>query len=584
MSRTATAPILVLLFGVILTVLGALAASAQFDVQAFGSLVAGVLLIALGGGAWTAERAGAQADLPDALWHPLGRALLIAAVCLFVLLAVSLAQLPNSIDRFVGVGDRTPTEAGALHPGALLLLGLAVVLIWVTLEYQDALRRVVGLAARSYARGGRWLQALLVALLLGICAFNAAQVLSMPFLPQGLWDEEAEVWRGTKEQLLITALDGQKQAGCLLCTPDRQPLENVSKGDDIGLFFLFGVASASGLGFEPSLLGYRLFIALSVGLAMSSAGMIVTAGFRSALAGLIFVIVVTFFGDLVRYESILITAYWTPAVAGLLTGALTLAFLARLEQHALTWRFVLVGFALWGLVAGLGYITRSSAGYVTLLSALLVWGWLLLRARRRQVLLLPVPLLIGFIVPVLALQSALSWRMTHYQLSEVVPNTMTSHAFSHGVLLGYGYVTNDWDIVWNDAIGRNLALSVCPGAQYLGPEYYDCIRTVVFDITLRDPLLLLRNLVAKGESIIQSLFSHVSVAYFLPVCFVLLRRRWEYLLFAALLLLQTVPSLLSVPYFAYLQGTAEILLAFFALAIIRTAITLRDADAFPAGG
>jgi hypothetical protein len=580
MSKSAIPFIIVLVFGMGLVLLGVVAALTQFDVQALTALVAGGLLIALGGGAWYGGRGAAGEHLPDAVWQPIGRALLIAAVCLFVVVALTFAQLPNSIDRFVGANDRTPTEAGALHPGALLLLGLAAVLIWLTLEYQDTLRRMVSLAARTWARAGRWRQALLLALLIALSAFNTVSVLNMPFLPQGLWDEEAEVWRGTKEQLLVTALDGQKQSGCLLCTPDRQPLENVSKGDDIGLFLLFGVASASGLGFEPSLEGYRLFIALSIGLTVFSAGTIVSAGFRSLLAGLIFITVVTLFGDLVRYESILITAYWTPAAAGLLTGALALAFLARLERPALTWRFTLVGFAAWGLVAGLGYITRSSAGYVTLLSALLVCGWLLLRApRRRQTLLLPAPLLIGFIVPVVALQSALSWRMTHYQLSEVVSNTMTSHAFSHGVLLGYGYVTNEWGIVWNDTIGRNLALSVCPDAQYLGPEYYSCIRTVVVDITLRDPLLLLRNLAAKGESILQSLFSHASIAYFLPVCFVLLRRRWEYLLFAALLLLQTVPSLLSVPYFAYLQGTVEILLAFFALALIRTAFALRDASA-----
>jgi hypothetical protein len=270
----------------------------------------------------------------------------------------------------------------------------------------------------------------------------------------------------------------------------------------------------------------------------------------------------------------LTTSYWSPAGAAILAGGLAVAVLARRASDQAAperpaFRFYYVAFAAWGMAAGWAYLARSSGGYVTLLSALLVWGILLLQRRyyRRWLLALGL-LVVGLALPVMAFRWTLNWRITHYNLSAPIPDTMTNHAFSHAVLVGWGYVTNDAGILWNDGVGVARAQQECPGVKYLGPEYYDCIRDQVIEIIRTNPDLIVRNLLAKTESLVQTTFTFMPLVFWLPLFLFWLRKPLYLGVFLVLLALNALPGLLTVPYVSYLQGYFEILVIFAAFGLI----------------
>jgi hypothetical protein len=573
-------PFLLALVGVVAIVSSANSSPPSFwTVDTIFQIVAGALLLIAAYGIWRANRRGMNAEsLPDTLWKPLTEFALIMAACWFVSGALALKFQPNSIQTFIGTGDRKPVLSVPQYGNQTLQLILALSAVWVLTHLPAAVRAQVSAVGRALFdtwKSIRFRSALGMAALLLLTLFNISHIVLFPIRLRADWDMEAAVWRGSKEEQLTQVLGGLN-AGCMLCTPDRAPIENITKGDDLGLYFLFGLVTR--LGIPPTLLSYQWFVALTTAGIILAGSLIVAVGWRSVLAGLIFCIFFSLFDPFNRYESMLTTSYWTPAGAAILSGGLALAFLARIQRQALTPRFTLAGFAAWGLVAGFAYICRSSAGVVTLLSAFAVGALVLLSApapQRRPLLALPLPLLVGLLLPVLALRFTLNWRMSYYQLQPLSADATQSHAFSHAVLVGLGYVQNDWRITWSDTIGQKWANATCPGVVYLSYDYYNCIRNVVVQIALKDPNLYFRNILAKLESIVQTTFTFLPLGFWLPAFIPLLRRR-EYLILIPLVLFQTIPGLMAVPYFSYIQGYFGMLILIMAAGLIHISISLGD--------
>lgn len=515
--------------------------------------------------------------ISDPMWSMMITTVQLTGIVLLAVGAITLVQKPNSVDQFIGIQDRTPTVASMRYVGEIALMGWGFLMALTASQAGERARSLmsqicIGLY-QQWQRLAQWMRLLMTGLiLLAVVGWNMSQIMSVPFSYTRAWDLEAAVYRSAKEAQLIEIIAGLEE-GCILCTPGSQPIENISTGDDIGQFFFFGVGHKLGF-FPASLAGYQQFIALSFAIIIVLSAVIVTLGFRSLMAGIILAIIITLLDNTKYYQSMLITSYWVPGGAALLSASMGLGMLGRanLDQTRAikpAYWFYYVTFGLWGLVAGWAFLGRSSAGPITLVSAMIILPILVIKLRRVIRWLPAMGLLAaGFVVALASFQLALEWRLTHYNLSRPIPNTMVTHAFSHAILVGMGYVTNDEGLAWNDEIGALLAEQACPGALYLGPDYYNCVRDIVIKLVANDPNLLIRNILAKTEAMIQVTFSFFPFALVALVALYVIRRLSYYVVFGLLLALNAAPSLLTVPYASYLQGYFQIFVILIAAGVI----------------
>lgn len=675
----------------------------------------------------------------DEMWKRIIFSLLIFGVCLFADNALALSQLPRTIENFLIDGNQLPNQTSLRGTNEILGLTIAIVVLLGASKLWEMPGLVVSNSIKSgWERIGNWRKPTFALVLLVGCGIFLLGIIREPFVFEKTWDDEAELYTGKQVGVLQTSIAGMQKHDCFLCTPDLEPLENTTEGDDIGLNFVFGLLTKIGL--PPSFEGYQLFVACSItGIILISAIMI-AIGYRSEIAGILFFLFILSWESITKYQNILITSYWVPGGAAIISGALALAISARYREERKNGKkpnqvFFIIAFVLWGLVGGISLLGRSNAGYITLLSAIFMWfvmgilsnprvttinihriisfsNWLLIsgivitlidlwyyhqytsiniglvyyvlvtvlliflgiclfqnffptnklsHALTKFVLswnsklifvliaiilvavfifpirivlgnryaFLATPLfnmgsgviflgvivaligpylinnqhnlthseseistkllnsktsfvknirhmsllvvfLLGFIIPVLAFRFALDWRIEKYNLQEVNPRTRTSHAFIHNFYIGLGYVENKWGITWNDKSG----FSQCPEAYewekhlLLGNDYYDCIRERVMHVLIQDPILLVKNLIIKSEAIIQFNFTHLAIGMWLPLLLYLSKKDFEFLILLALLLFNAIPALLTVPYFAYLQGYAQMTIVFAAATVI----------------
>lgn len=504
--------------------------------------------------------------------------LVITGLCLLAVNAILLSNKPNGLDELMASPDRTPPVNSLRYTGNILgvIAGLMLVVSagWLM---QHGLPRLISLTNKlsdrwqSLPRYGRL--GLMLLFILSISLVNYARVMQEPFEYREQWDGWAGAWTGARERILQSFFGGL-ETGCLLCTTDSQPLENITEGDDLGLFFAFGWLYR--LGMPATLAGYQQMIAALVGLSFGVGAAVIVWGYRSWLAGVLFGLLMTLFSTLPFIQSILITAYWVPGAAGVLVAAFTLAALARMKASEP--RFLIVLFFLWGLVAGLAYISRSNAGISALLAAGVILLVLVVRYRRfRPALMVVMALAVGLVIPLLALRFTLSWRYREHQLSARSEATVTSHGFSHGLYLALGYVENRWDIRYLDTSGRIAAERECSGVVYLGEAYYNCIRDVFIRTVVADPGLLIRSLLAKTEALLQVTFSRIPFVLFLPLFFLIVRQRMIYLAFVALLAIFLLPGYGQLPFYAYIQGYGEIIIGFMVAGLVALVDETRSA-------
>jgi hypothetical protein len=518
-----------------------------------------------------------QASLPlfDSVWSKLVTTIQLTGLTLFAIGAVTLVQRSNSMIQFIGDKDRTPAVSSMRYVGELGLMGLGLLLMLVA--SQEGARTWIsqfcfGVHQRWQRLSPRIKLGLTLLIVIIAVIWNTAQIMRVPFAFTGDWDLTAAVFRGAKEKQLNEIINGLNE-GCILCSTGVQPIENMTTGDDIGLFFFFGIAHKLGL-VSASLEGYQRFIALSFAIIIGFSSAVVALSFRSFIAGIILALTITLLDTTKYYESMLITSYWVSGGAAILSASMALGLLGRADldqkvKNRPSYWFYYVIFGLWGLIAGWAYLGRSSAGPITLISALVVLAVLAIKLRRVIRWLPALGLLaFGFIVVVASFQFTLQWRITHYNLPQPTPHTMANHPFSHAILVGMGYVTNDEGLIWNDNIGKTLAEQECPSVVYLGPDYYTCVRDIVIKVIVNDPNLLIRSLLAKFEATIQVTFGFFVYALLAIVALYTLRSPSVYLVFGVILILNVAPGILTVPYPSYLQGYFQSIMVFIAAGVI----------------
>ena len=511
--------------------------------------------------------------LPEKNFRQLLIIIAVGGISLTILSSIALTNQTNSMNMFdyqtrISKVDsmRFPILIGGVVLGLLVTFissrldtrenkVISAVLISIFTTWQSTPRRVVTFA--------------FVVFVILIGAFNYGMVMRTPFEYTAKWDEWTGVVREPKEMILSNSNAGLKQ-GCILCTKDLQPLESITSGDDIGLEFVFGIFVRLGI-FRPELDSYQQFIAFLVAGIMALSSLIVTIGYRSILVGFIFGIFMSLLSVLTIYQSLLITMYWVPGGAAILTSAFVLAFMARANADVSNnkWEGLLyaIGYWIWGFVGALAYLGRSNAGISTLLPALLILLYLLARYRwYTRIGIMIIVMSLGIVMPLLYFRYTLSWRFGIYD----PPNpTDIGHSFSHALYVGLGYVTNREDIRWEDLNGLIHARKECSDSiAFLSTNYYRCIGDLYIKTVLSDPDLLIRNLLAKSESILQTSITHLVVFGFLPLLVILIRARFIYLILGVTFIMFLLPGLLVFPYFSYMIGYGEILIAFLVVGVI----------------
>ena len=79
----------------------------------------------------------------------------------------------------------------------------------------------------------------------------------------------------------------------------------------------------------------------------------------------------------------------------------------------------------------------------------------------------------------------------------VAGDTGTGHPFWHTTYIGLGYLPNDWDIRYYDAIAYRDVLREDPKARFLGPAYGRILRDRYFKLVSSQPLFALKDYGAK---------------------------------------------------------------------------------------
>lgn len=217
-------------------------------------------------------------------------------------------------------------------------------------------------------------------------------------------------------------------------------------------------------------------------------------------------------------------------------------------EHGLPWWLL----ATVGVVAACSNLVRSHSA-----TSLLLFVTLLVALKRptswKRALRDVVILWVGAALVTVAFSGLLALRDGY--LARTVPDyqpTPVGHPFWHSTYLGLAYLKNPYVSAWDDAVAARKAAELAPGAPYLSHEYEQALRSEYFRIIRTDPLFALRTYGAK-----------LFIALIRAMCFIGLG--WVALArhrppggvlapFAVAITFEMLPSLLTVPYHAYMLG------------------------------
>jgi hypothetical protein len=454
---------------------------------------------------------------------------------------------------------------------SVLALALAVLYaLWAAPPTRVRVQRILhSLAARWHALPFAVSTSLALILVAVVLGWNLHFLLQSPFHVDPydyVRSEDGElIFLGngfSKDMALQIALHGL-QRGCLLCgavLPDDPvvPIENLVSAADLGLMFFFGLAAPI-VNLPLTIEGYRWFVISLIVSGMALAVLIfglITGPVGAILLTAALLVTQVFLPLPTTSTDLLARTYWAPGWVTMISAVCALAILSQVE----TTRIHLPGWAMWmlaliwGLVTGFGFLARSETGYISILFAIGVLGYCTFRLKKwLHRFLLWLIFVLGVTIPLFAFQITLASRTAWYQLPPVDPEGYSSHGIWHSAYIGLGYVSNQWGIYWDDSVGAETVEKNCPGVRYVSPSYYSCLRTEFFRVIQADPLLLVRNLLAKTFMIIaRSVIGPTAIL--LSVIVMFFRVRPATVILFGFALLNMIPGLLAVPARSYSQG------------------------------
>lgn len=212
---------------------------------------------------------------------------------------------------------------------------------------------------------------------------------------------------------------------------------------------------------------------------------------------------------------------------------------------------VLVGFAA-GIVIGVANFLRSHSGtavFIFLLPLILSYP----RADRTKKALLVAVVLLGILLSSMPFRLAVRERDRF--LAQNAPgygDVAARHPFWHSVYIGFGYLSNEYGIRYEDEVAARKVREISPKAGYVSAEYEKILRGEIFRLTLRHPLFVLRTVFAKAGVLFLFFLIFANLGF-------LFRKRFpqdravENSFFAALAF-SALPGILVIPQPGYILG------------------------------
>ncbi len=151
-----------------------------------------------------------------------------------------------------------------------------------------------------------------------------------------------------------------------------------------------------------------------------------------------------------------------------------------------------------GILIGTANFLRSHSG-----TAVLVFLLALVlsrpRADRTKNALLAAVVLLGILLSSMPFRIAVRERDRFLERNAPGYGTVVArHPFWHSIYIGFGYLSNEYGIRFDDAVAARKVREISPKAAYVSAEYERILRGETFHLALRHPLFVLRTIFAKA--------------------------------------------------------------------------------------
>ena len=220
---------------------------------------------------------------------------------------------------------------------------------------------------------------------------------------------------------------------------------------------------------------------------------------------------------------------------------------------------------MFGIIIGFCNAVRAHAGLAplifmgVLLASKNEWG---MRNRLALVFLLG----LGTVVPT----AFFNYQFKRYEQSarQSIPAFLQipdRHVFWHTVYLGFGYLSNEFGIKWDDGMGMQKALSIDPVAVYPSVRYEEVIKQETFKLVKEHFGFVLRTIFAKLGVIFFFLLWYglpgLIAAWYFPKMLALEVAFWSALAASSLF------ALIGIPYREYLLGFIALTLLYLVVSV-----------------
>lgn len=205
-----------------------------------------------------------------------------------------------------------------------------------------------------------------------------------------------------------------------------------------------------------------------------------------------------------------------------------------------------------GILIGTANFLRSHSG-----TAVLVFLLALVlsrpRADRTKNALLAAVVLLGILLSSMPFRIAVRERDRFLERNAPGYGTVVArHPFWHSIYIGFGYLSNEYGIRFDDAVAARKVREISPKAAYVSAEYERILRGETFHLALRHPLFVLRTIFAKAGVLFLFFLIFANLGFFY-------RKRFpqdpaEEISFFASLAFSALPGILVIPQHGYLLG------------------------------
>ena len=291
----------------------------------------------------------------------------------------------------------------------------------------------------------------------------------------------------TRYRALAQTLEGLKETGTDLIASNNGNIAPCVTHDDLGSYlYIPKLAKWFNLTLDQSINVFYLSL-ITLAFILSITGFFLLFRNRlSRIISMIGVIAVSMFSYLVG------DVYIAYSFAILSIVPLLLYIVLNDRFKILLYSSVLIG-----LVLGFSNTVRSVSGSIVFIFVILIVLFYYPKNKIYKAGIIGL-IILGIMIPRFHLKYKVKKRDIYLttQIINYKP-APAQHVFWHSIYLGFGYLSNDYGIRYDDNIAKEKANKIDSTARYTYPEYETIIKSETIKLIKRDPKLIIETLMAK---------------------------------------------------------------------------------------